>query len=113
MMVSVCASMCERVIKPVGNRLKFASSTTLAIGKDSSFKAHKDAPRGTYVFGSLMMVGLWVSLLRRGSSESLPVALTRPRNLAVLPIFWMYPDGAHAVPYCRYVEALDHGRWVW
>ena len=31
--------------------------------------------------------GLWVSPLRRGSSEGLPTTLTRPRDSSVLPIF--------------------------
>jgi hypothetical protein len=58
------------------------------------------------------MVGLWVSPLRRGSSEGLPAALTRPRRPYCTSHFWMYPSGVHAVPSYRHVEALDHRRWV-
>ena len=38
-------------------------------------------------FAGRMTVGLFVSPLRRGSSEGLPAALTRPRDLGVLLIF--------------------------
>jgi hypothetical protein len=57
-------------------------------------------------------VGLWVSPLRRGSSEGLPAALTRPRRSYCTTHFWMYPSGVRAVPNCQHVEALGYRRWV-
>jgi len=43
--------------------------------------------RKTYSTPGLNTVRLWVSPLRRGSSEGLPAALTRHRDFNVLPIF--------------------------
>ena len=46
-----------------------------AVGVNNPFSKHR------------ITVRLWVSPLRRGSSEGLPAALTRRRDFNVLPIF--------------------------
>ena len=56
------------------------------------------------------MIGLWVSPLRRSSSEGLPAALTRPRWLLCTTLFLMYVRDSVRCLAVDTLRALDPGQ---